>query len=313
MPHSPELSVVFATHERPQRLRALLDSLRGQEAALEVVAVDDASGPETAEVLDAERERGDLDLRVVRHDESLGPAHSRNAGWRAARAPTVVFMDDDCTVAADWGAAMTRAVREHPDAIVAGRLDPNPDELEHYNPFAHTYQRHELGVDFATWNTAYPRALLERLGGFDGDSFPVAAGEDTDLGWRALEAGARAVYVDEPRAFHAVERVGALRRFKIAWRQTVVVQNFRRHPGLREARIKGLFWRWNHYLLARFLLALVLPRRFALVRVWLAAPYVDHLTARRTGPLLAPYMVALDVVETAAIVRGAIRYRTLVI
>jgi hypothetical protein len=45
----------------------------------------------------------------------------------------------------------------------------------------------------------------------------------------------------------------------------------------------------------------------------LAAPYVSYLVERRTGPLLAPYLIALDAVEVWAIVRGAIRYRTLVI
>ena len=35
---------------------------------------------------------------------------------------------------------------------------------------------------------AYPRALLERLGGFD-EAYDFG-GEDTDLAWRAIEAGA---------------------------------------------------------------------------------------------------------------------------
>jgi hypothetical protein len=65
--------------------------------------------------------------------------------------------------------------------------------------------------------------------------------------------------------------------------------------------------------LFRFLLALVLPRRWGLLRLALAAPYVAYLTNRRTGPLLAPYLLALDLAEVFAVVRGAIRYRTLVI
>jgi hypothetical protein len=78
-------------------------------------------------------------------------------------------------------------------------------------------------------------------------------------------------------------------------------------------KVKGLFWRQNHWELFRFLVALALPRRLGMLRLYLAAPYVKHLTDRRTGPLLAPYLLALDLAEVLAVVRGAIRYRVLVL
>ena len=53
MPSVPELSVVFATHNRADRLRVLLDSLREQDVDVpfEVVVVDDGSSDHTPEVL----------------------------------------------------------------------------------------------------------------------------------------------------------------------------------------------------------------------------------------------------------------------
>jgi hypothetical protein len=74
-----------------------------------------------------------------------------------------------------------------------------------------------------------------------------------------------------------------------------------------------VFWKWNHYALARAVLALLLPRRWWPVQWWLAAPYVDMLTNRRSGPLLAPYLVLHDLVEVVAVVRGGVRYRTFVL
>jgi len=49
-----------------------------------------------------------------------------------------------------------------------------------------------------------------------------------------------------------------------------------------------------------------LPRRLWPLSVWLAFPYAKRLVWRRSGPLLAPYILLYDLVETAAVVRGAI-------
>ena len=94
-----DVTVVAATHNRADRLAALLDALRAQTLGTErfdVVVVDDTSGDDTADVLAAAQARGDLALTVLRHATGRGPAAARNAGWRAARAPVIAFTDDDC-------------------------------------------------------------------------------------------------------------------------------------------------------------------------------------------------------------------------
>ncbi|MEA2496052.1 MAG: hypothetical protein QOJ29_3963, partial [Thermoleophilaceae bacterium] len=137
------------------------------------------------------------------------------------------------------------------------------------------------------------------------------AGEDTDLGWRAVEAGAEVHFATDALIYHAIVPVGPLARLRGTARWTDTVRNYRTHPQM--PKVKGVFWRYNHWELFRFLVALALPRRLGPVRLFLAAPYVKHLTDRRTGPLLAPYLLALDAAEVLAIVRGAIRYRVFVL
>jgi GT2 family glycosyltransferase len=181
------------------------------------------------------------------------------------------------------------------------------------SPFAHFFFAYAPGGGYPTANIFYPRPLLERLGGFDAANFPGVAGEDTDLAARALAAGARARWAPEALVLHGVLRVGAIHRLRVAARWTPLVQVYKRHPGLRHELRLGLFWRENHWLLTRFLVALALPRRLGPIRLALAAPYVRHLTDRRTGPLLAPYLLAVDLVEVAAILRGAVRYRVPII
>ena len=110
---TPEIAVVAATHNRSDRLAALLDALRAQTLGsdrFEVVIVDDASSDGTRELLAEARGRGDLALTVLHQDSSRGPAAARNAGWRAATAPLVAFTDDDCRPSPGWLAAGLRAL-----------------------------------------------------------------------------------------------------------------------------------------------------------------------------------------------------------
>lgn len=313
----PRVSVVMATHNRAQRLAAMLDSLRAQtldEDRFEVIVVDDASDDgQTHALLERERARGGLDLSVIRRERSAGPARARNEGWRAARAPFVAFTDDDCVASPRWLEAGLEACVEASRAVVQGRTDPIPEEFSRFDPFSHTIQIHRAGPSFETCNIFYPRNVLEELGGFDEESFSMPGGEDTDLGWKAIEHGIPTLFVDQARVYHAVTHLGPLGKLRLAtrWHETMLC--FKRHRGLRRHLVAGVFWKQTHYDLARALIALALPPRMWPVRWWLAARYVVHLTDRRSGPLLAPYLVLHDLVEVSAVLRGAVRYRVAVI
>ena len=78
------LSVVIPTVGRPT-LERVLDRLRGPD--VEVLVVADARA-------------GAVPQASLRATEP-GAAGARNAGWRAARAPVVLFTDDDVLPAAD--------------------------------------------------------------------------------------------------------------------------------------------------------------------------------------------------------------------
>ena len=313
----PEASVVFATHNRPERLRRQIAALRAQEVdpdRYEIIVVDDASGPETQRVLGEEQAvAGGPAFRAIRRERSGGPAVARNEGWRTARAPLVVFTDDDCEAPPQWLSAILAAHREHPDAFIQGPIQPIPAEQGEYGPFSHTVVVEALGPGFETANIAYPRAVLERLGGFDETSYSGPGGEDTDLAWKAMEGGVPAVWAPAALTYHAVTYLGPFGKIRMAARWHESMLPFKRYAGLREHRILGIFWNKPHFWLFRAALALLLPSRYWYLRWWLAAPYVMHLTNRRTGPLLAPYLIAHDLVEVSACVRGSLRYKVLVV
>jgi glycosyltransferase involved in cell wall biosynthesis len=313
----PLVSVVVSTYNRPARLTRLLDALSAQTLGrerFEVVVVDNGSGPETGRVLTAERARGRLELVVVRHPVTLGPAGGRNAGWRLARAPLVAFTDDDCAPAAEWLAAILAGAAAHPGAVLQGPTRPNPAELADLGLLAHTVQIERLGPQFETCNIAYPRAVLASLNGFD-ESFGLQpAGEDTDLAWRAIEAGCASAFVADAVVWHAVERIGRRGMLRVAGRWSAVTRVFRDHPQTRTILYRRVFWNVWHYLLWRSLLTLAGP---PWLRRLLLARHLGQLSRRArdqgAGPEAIPFLLVYDAVECWSVTRGALRYRTLVL
>lgn len=308
--------MVVSTHDRPARLDALLNSLREQTLPadeFEVVIVDNASKPPTGEVLEAQVKRGGLALRAMRRDDDRGPSAARNEGWRAATAPLIIFTDDDCVVTPRWLEVALQSAEQHPGAFLQGRTLPNPDETDGISPFSHMVVVEKLGPWFETCNIMYPRELLERVDGFDQETFTLG-GEDTDLAWRCLDIGVEPSFIPDMLAYHAVLQVGPVKKLKIAARWHVLMGIYARYPEKgRSLLLHGVFWRQSHVDLARFLLALALPKRLWPLSMWLAAPYLSFTTNRRSGPLLLPWFVVHDMTEVVACVRGSIRYKTFVL
>jgi glycosyltransferase involved in cell wall biosynthesis len=314
----PRISVVVATRNRSDRLRALLDGMRAQTLAageFEVVVVDDASTDRTRATLSEEAGRADLNLAVLRSERPAGPATARDRGWRASRAAVVAFTDDDCVPHHEWLAAALRAAAEHPGSIIQGRTQPMPWEAHRAGPFSRTISVSKPDPSFQTCNVVYPRAVLERVGGFDHAAFGRSpGGEDSDLAWRAIESGADTAFAPGVLVYHAVEDLGPIGKLRVAARWTTPMLAYVRHPELRRAHfVKGLFWKGSHYHLARALLSAALPRRLRWLRPWLLGPYATELRQRmrreRASPLIAPYMVVHDVVEMCTVARAALRYR----
>jgi GT2 family glycosyltransferase len=317
VPPDPLVSVVVSTFDRPERLTRLLAGLRGQQLGaeeFEVIIVDNGSGPATGAVLELERELGQLQLRTIRHQTTLGPAGGRNSGWRCAQAPLVAFTDDDCVPTPAWLRAGLAAARARPGAIIQGRTEPEPGELGGDLLLSRTVSVSGLGPQYETCNIFYPRQALESLGGFDERFGLRPAGEDTDLAWRALERGYQATFAQDALVHHAVQRLGLIGTLRDATRWGACARLFAVHPQTRAILHRRLFWNVWHFLLLRSALALLAPRwlrRLVLTRHALSL----RARGRRAGAgsWSVPFLLLHDAIETAAILRGAVRHRTAVI
>jgi GT2 family glycosyltransferase len=198
----PALSIVIPTVGRSAALPSVLRGLERQRPSLvgiEVLVVLDALAPSTAQPASHSQ-----DLSVLRATRP-GASAARNAGWQAARAPLVLFLDDDVVPTRKL---VARHLEHHrrmpePELAVLGRVRWSPKVR--VTPFMRWL---EQGIAFnfdeiegarAGWghfysaNVSLKRELLERAGGFDEICFPYGY-EDLELARRLSEHGLRLHY-----------------------------------------------------------------------------------------------------------------------
>jgi len=181
-----------------------------------------------------------LTARFLDRPAPSGPAAGRNLGWRAASAPLVAFTDDDCRPSPRWAEALLAAAGD--GVFVQGRTEADPDEVHLLGGLARSQSITEPNEIFQTCNMAYPRDLLERLGGFD----ETLATDDTDLAWRARAAGAEAVWAPDALVWHAVFPRHVPQAIAETWRWRHVPALLARHPDQRRLLRYGFFWKETH-------------------------------------------------------------------
>lgn len=322
---APEIAVAVPSHDRPLRLRWLLNALEKQTLGgdrFEVCVVHDSSGPETEVLLTTHP----LAARGTLRHEQLEPMRygsaglKRNRAWRMARAPLIVFTDDDCYPPSDWLERAVESAGRNPGVVVQGVTLPEPEEgrSEGHGPWPHTQKIEDPPTPWGeACNILYPRELLERLCGYVEEP-PLEVAEDTDLLVRAQKAGASVVGDRSMVTYHAIESAPLYKRLRGTWRWRDNAWLVKTHPDFKRAYPYGLFWKKTHAWLPPALAGLVLGRR-NLLFLLLAVPYVALATPQRgsdtRGRLRAlselPGVAAIDAAEIAVHVCGSVKYRTL--
>jgi mycofactocin system glycosyltransferase len=210
-PSHRDVTVVVPVRDNVSGVRRLVSSLRG----LRVIVVDDGS----SRPLDPEDFVGaHSDIQVLRHPRSRGPAAARNTGLAACNTDFVAFMDSDVSPRRGWLEALLGHFCDPTVALVAPRIVG----LAHCENVVARYeavhssldlgQREAPVIPHSTVSYVPSAAIICRrsailgVGGFDET---MQSGEDVDLCWRLIEAGARLRY--EPIALVAHDHRTQLR------------------------------------------------------------------------------------------------------
>ena len=315
----PAVTVVVATRNRSGLLERLLTALARQRfhGEMDVIVVDDASTDDTAAVLGRLASATTLKVDWLSLPDRRGPGGARNVGWPRSRAPLIAFTDDDCVPDDDWLASLVEALADAD--LVQGRTLPDPDQLPELGPFGRTIRVPRENGYFQTCNVGYRRDLLEQLSGFD-ESFAQVA-EDTDLAWRAIEAGARTSFSEAALVHHDVRPSNWWLHVRSAWKWQGVVLAVRRHPGLRSRLHRRWFWKASHppAICAAVGLALMVAPTTRFRRIASIALLLPYLRLRlHRAPLLPdpvqrvaviPAALAADLNDVAVMAAGSVRYR----
>jgi GT2 family glycosyltransferase len=319
---APELSVVVASHDRPLRLRWLLNALDQQtldRRHWEVVVCHDSRGPDTERLLSEHPLAAAGTLRWTALPVGSGtPGAQRNAALSLARSPTVVFTDDDCRPPERWLEHVLEAVRRFPGSIVQGPIEGDPDEATiRRAPYPYTQSFSDVPRPWAECcNIVYPRELIERVGGFAED---LRVGEDTDLNLRARAGGAAYRGDQRMATFHALEERSLPAWVRQARRWGDVVRLVKRHPELRRELALGVFWKREHALLLLAVAGVVAGRArtrwLALCLPWAFSHRTHGTGARgRIRQLLElPGWAAIDASELLALLEASVRHRVIVL
>lgn len=313
--NEPRISVASASR-RSARLAFLLEALAEQTLPPDqyevVIARDASAGPEPPVP-------PGLNVTFLRAEGPTPPSVRRNMAWRAARAPVVAFTDDDCRPAPDWLEQILAAAGER--VVLQGRTAPDPDEAHLLHGLARSQDITETSEWFETCNMAYPRALLEEVGGFD-EAYGFGA-EDTDLALRARQAGAEIRF--EPRAlvWHGVNTPTLRGAMRGAWEWEGMPLFVKRHPDQRSLMFGRIFWKRSHAYWALGALATVVA---AVTGIWLlllawllyAAHHLGYRHLRNPSRfarslVYLPQIGAVEAVEIAACVRESVRARTVLV
>jgi GT2 family glycosyltransferase len=226
---APELEIVIPTFGRPAVLARALTRLERQGNAtgrFGVIVVTDPDAGDAGDVRRAIAGRPYPVAHAVR--DRPGASAARNAGWRNATAPLVLFLNDDVLATRGLVAAHLSAHRDDA-AVEAGVLGhvrwarwPPPTAFMRWleGGFQFDYGRLTPGAQAPWWhfytaNASVKRSLLERVGGFDDDGFPFLY-EDLDLAARMAALGFRLRYVPEALAVHVHHQTLADWRGRVA-------------------------------------------------------------------------------------------------
>jgi GT2 family glycosyltransferase len=315
------VTVVVPSHRRHLRLRWLLNALEEQTLAepWDVVVVHDYDAATAERVLDRHPLARQGRLRHIAVEPGTGsPARQRNIGWRAATGRLIAFTDDDCRPEPQWLDRLVHSVRDPDRDVVQGAT--RPDGHEHHllaGPHVRTLAIEPVNAYTQTCNILYPRALLQRLGGFDERAI---SGEDVGLARRARAAGSPIVAARRAVVNHAVEShtLAGMLRENLKWRHLAYL--VKRHPEVRQDLTLGMFWDDNHLAATVAVAGLAASRRRPALAL-LVVPYVVRMSGRRGHGLRArvtslaelPGQSVRQLAEVAGMAAGSVRHRTLLL
>lgn len=208
---APVLSVVVIGRNEGERLSACLRSVLAMDdpgGPLEIIYVDSSSTDDSVE-----RARALGAEVIVVKPERPAAAVGRNAGWRRAKAPIVLFLDGDTILDPHFVVDSLPEFHDEKVAVVWGHRREIRPEASLYNRVLDLDWVYPPGEsEFCGGDALMRRAVLEAVGGYDDG---LIAGEEPEMCARIRARGFTILHVDRRMTGHDL----AMTRFAQYWRR----------------------------------------------------------------------------------------------
>jgi cellulose synthase/poly-beta-1,6-N-acetylglucosamine synthase-like glycosyltransferase len=307
MKNTPLVSIVIPAKNAAKTIAKCVQAVLGQKdfsEPYEVIVVDDGSEDITAAIANG------YGVRVIRLEESMGPAAARNAGVAVARGKILVFTDSDCAPENNWLVEMIKPFDDPAVVGVRGAYRSHqsgwvPRFVQQEYAFKYMLTAGLDSIDFIdTYSAAYRRQVFLEHGGFE-KAFPVPCVEDQEFSFRLARKGYRMVFAPDAIVYHQHDKnigeyvkrkfgIGYWKAFMLRWMPERMFQDTHT-PTAQRAQIgilacmiltafMGIFWPVAWYILLALLGAFYFT----------AIPFIVHLGLEDSVLIfIAPLMILL--------------------
>ena len=203
-PTLDDITIIIPTLGRPILKQCLQAIAGGTVLPARVILIDQSDNIQTSNWL---KDLDGLGLKILHlRSGEKGPASARNEGIRQVQTAFIGAVDDDCIPNRDWLENLELQLRQTPEFIVTGRVDPAgdgnaPTIVSSSVSFIYRHPSIRFPSPLTTGNMGVALRIAQRIGPFD----PILlTAEDNDWAYRALRDGISILYAPEVivRHFH---------------------------------------------------------------------------------------------------------------
>ena len=221
---NPKITIVIGTLNRPKIVLRLLNEIvkYANFERVEVLVVDQSS-KSNYQILQTKFPKNKNVLLF--HFDKPNTCKYLNFGWKNARAPIVLYLDDDVSITKDTIGGHIDGYKEATTMGIAGRVINTSEEqtdnstvgkiLWYGAQFIKNFSSEKkVCVDFPYGcNMSFRKVVLERIGGFDENLLPpIYAYNEIDIGYRINKKWKNSI-IFEPQAlvYHLQSKQGGTR------------------------------------------------------------------------------------------------------
>lgn len=212
---SLQLSVVIVGRNEGERLIRCIRSVQAinfPKEAMEIIYVDSGSTDNSPARAKA------LGVRVLTiQPERPVPTFGRNAGWRAAQAPFILFLDGDTILQPDFVKAALSYFTDAKIAAVWGHRRELYPNVSWYHRVLDLEWIYAAGAsEFFGGDTLVRRHVLEEVEGYNTTQI-TTGGEEPEMCQRVRSRGYTILHIDCPMTLHDL----AITRWSQYWRRSI--------------------------------------------------------------------------------------------